>query len=86
MTHNAIHPQDEIKIEMYLEGRNVYTYQGTGFHNIEEVIDACYNASSLTDRSAEDYVFTVTNLTNGTSARYRINAGHHEVILPEERP
>ena len=67
MTHNAIHPQDEIKIEMYLEGQNVYTYQGT-------------------DRSAEDYVFTVTNLTNGTSARYRINAGHHEVILPEERP
>lgn len=33
----------------------------------------------------EDYVYTVTDLTTGTTARYRINAGGHVRILPEER-
>ena len=32
----------------------------------------------------EDYVFRVSDLATGTSARYRVNAGGNLKILPEE--
>lgn len=39
--------------------------------------DAAHNA-------IENYVFTVTDLTSGTSERYRVNAGGHVRLIPEE--
>lgn len=38
------------------------------------------------DNKIENYVFTVTNTTLHTSARYRVNAGGHVRILPEMHP
>lgn len=42
-----------------------------------------YRNSDSGDNEIENYVFTVTNMTLHTSARYRINAGGHVRILPE---
>ena len=84
MKHNAIHPIDDVQEEIYLDGHRIDTYQGSGYHNITEAIDTAYEASDRTNNPADDYVYRVTNLPTGTVARYRINAGDHVVILPEE--
>lgn len=47
-------------------------------------INAAIENSPQADRSPEDYVYRVTDNTDGTSARYRINAGGNVKILPEE--
>lgn len=85
MTHNTIHNADDVMVEIYLDGHKIDTYQGSGYHNIAQAIENAYDGSDRTNNPAEDYVYKITNLTNGTSARYRINAGRHAVILPEER-
>lgn len=49
-------------------------------------VEAAYEGSNATHNPIEDYVWRVTNLSTGTSARYRVDAGGHLRILPEERP
>lgn len=85
MTHNTIHPIDDVKIAIYLDGHKIDTYQGSGFHTLEEAIKNAYEGSDRTNVPDEDYVYEVTNMSSGTHARYRINAGGHVVILPEEQ-
>lgn len=84
MTQNRIHPQDDIHVDLYDEGKKIDAYQGSGYHSVEEAVTAAYEGSSRNNLNIEDYVFRVTNLTTGTSARYRVNAGGHLRILPEE--
>lgn len=84
MTQNRVHPQDDIHVDLYDEGKKIDAYQGSGYHSVEEAVTAAYEGSSRNSLNIEDYVFSVTNLTTGTSARYRVNAGGHLRILPEE--
>lgn len=85
MTVNRIRPADEVMIEIYdPEGRKVDTHEGSGYHTVEEAVRDAYNASAHTPLVPDDYVYRVSDLTHGTSARYRINAGAHVRILPEE--
>ena len=84
MTVNRIHPSDDVLVEMYFDGKKVDTFQGSGFHTVEQAVRNAYDASERPDVNIEDYVYRVTNLADNTSARYRVNAGGNVKILPEE--
>ena len=84
METNRLQLDDRVKVEIYDEGKLIAIYNGSGFHNVTAAILSAYEKSDDTDRSAEDYVFRVTDENTGTSARYRINAGGNVKILPEE--
>ncbi|MBD5347354.1 MAG: hypothetical protein HDR92_09560 [Bacteroides sp.] len=82
---NHLSPSDSVKIEIFTPtGYCISTWQGSGFSNLGEAVTAAYEGSGSLNMPAEDYVYTVTDLTRGTSARYRIDAGGHLRILPEE--
>ncbi len=85
MTQNRIHPINEVMIEIYEEGKKVDTYESSGFHTVEEAVRNAYEGSDRTNNPIEDYVFRVSDLATGTSARYRVNAGGNLKILPEEK-
>lgn len=82
--NNRLEISDNVRIEIFDEKGLVDTCEGKGFHNVESAIDFAYNDSQKTADPIEDYVFRVTDMNTDTSARYRINAGGHVRILPEE--
>lgn len=84
MAVNRIRPIDDILVELYLEGKKVDTYEGSGFHTIDEAVRSAYESSKREYVNIEDYVFRVTNLAEHTSARYRVNAGGNLKLIPEE--
>lgn len=83
MTENRLHPIDDVLVELYFDGKKIDTFQGSGFHTVDEAIHNAYEGSERANVNIEDYVFRVTDLAKGTSARYRINAGGNVKILPE---
>lgn len=80
---NRIKPSDEVKLTVYQNGRAVDSFEGTGFKELDELVTEVFENSNLDDRNREDYVFKVTNISTGTSARYRVNAGGHLKLIPE---
>lgn len=84
MAANRIHPIDDVLVELYLGGKKVDTYEGSGFHTIDEAVRSAYESSKREYVNIEDYVFRVTNLAEHTSARYRVNAGGNLKLIPEE--
>lgn len=84
MTANRLHPEDKVLVEIYSEEKKVDAYEGTGFHNIEQAVQQAYDNSHQATMSIEDYAFRVTNLTDQTTARYRVNAGGNVKVIPEE--
>lgn len=84
MAVNRIRPIDDVLVELYLEGKRVDTYEGSGFHTIDEAVRSAYESSKREYVNIEDYVFRVTNLAEHTSARYRVNAGGNLKLIPEE--
>ena len=68
---------------MYFDGKKIDTFEGSGFHTVDEAVRNAYSGSERANVNIEDYVFRVTNLASGTSGRYRVNAGGNVVILPE---
>ncbi len=85
MENNRIRPIDDVRVEIYELGHKVGAIQRSGFHNVTEAIEAAYLGSRFDLNPIEDYVWRVTNLSTGTSGRYRVNAGGNVKILPEER-
>lgn len=83
MTVNRMHPVDNVVVQMYLDGKETATYQGTGLHNVEEAIRSAYQATDA-PKNIEDCVFRVSDLTDSTSARYRVDAGGIVRLIPEE--
>lgn len=83
MAVNRIRPIDDVLVELYLEGKRVDTYEGSGFHTIDEAVRSAYESSKREYVNIEDYVFRVTNLAEHTSARYRVNAGGNLKLIPE---
>lgn len=84
MAVNRIRPIDDVLVELYLGGKKVDTYEGSGFHTIDEAVRSAYESSKREYVNIEDYVFRVTNLAEHTSARYRVNAGGNLKLIPEE--
>lgn len=85
METNRIHPIDDVLVEIYDGAHRVGAIQRSGFHNVTEAVESAYRRSRATHDPIEDYVWRVTNLTTSTSARYRVNAGGHLRIIPDER-
>jgi hypothetical protein len=55
-------------------------YEGTGFRDIEQAIQAAAEALGADDRDTD--VFKVTDLATGVTSSYRINAhGHVKLIV-----
>lgn len=84
MENNRIHPADDVRVELWFNGKEIDAWQSSGFHTVSQSVRAAYEATDRANLNIEDYIFTVKNLATGTSARYRINAGDHLRILPEE--
>lgn len=82
MTANRIHPADDVLVELYLDGKKVDSYEGSGYHSVEEAIRNSFDGSERANLNIEDYVFRVTNLADNTSARYRVNAGGNVKLIP----
>ena len=85
MTADRLHPDDKVRVDLYLEGKDIGAYEGTGFHTVAEAIHTAFDSSGHTDANIENYVFRVTDLARNTTARYRINAGGNTKLIPEER-
>lgn len=84
MEANRIHIEDKVLVEIYADGRKVDSYEGSGFHDVAQAIQQAYESSEHTGLNIEDYVFRVSNPSDHTSARYRINAGGNVKLIPEE--
>lgn len=54
-------------------------YEGTGFHNIEQAIQAAAEALGVDDYDTD--VFRVTDRTTGVTSTYRINAHGHVKLI-----
>lgn len=80
---NRITPLDDILVNIYEEGKKTDTFQGSGFHTVNEAVRTAFEGSRQ-ENDIEDYVFEVKNLSTGSHARYRVNAGDNLRILPEE--
>lgn len=85
MTADRLHPDDKVRVDLYLEGKDIGAFEGTGFHTVAEAIHKAFDSSGHTGANIEDYVFRVTDLARNTTARYRINAGGNTKLIPEER-
>ncbi|MBO5028518.1 MAG: hypothetical protein J6C59_02775 [Muribaculaceae bacterium] len=83
MIANRLHAADRVLVEIYLEGKEVGSYEGSGFHNVEQAVQDAVRRSGRSVKNIEDYVFRVTDLSDRTSARYRINAGGNLKLIVE---
>lgn len=81
METNRLRPDDKVKVGIECDGRTVGEYTSDGSHNVAEAISRAYEEEDAS-YPAEDCVFTVTDLSKGTSERYRLNAhGHVKLIV-----
>lgn len=83
MEINRIHPIDDVRVDILL-GDKHDVYEGSGFHTVDEAVRNAFDGSSFRNVNIEDCVFTVVDLSHGTSARYRVNSGGHVHLIPEE--
>ena len=83
MESDRLRPEDKVQVKAYEEdGELAAEGEATGFHTVREAIEATYESITDDENKADirDYVFEVSNITTGTSARYRVNA-HGNVKL-----
>lgn len=85
MESDRLRPDNKILVKVYEDtGELAAESKGTGFHTVLEAINATYDSMTDDENKADkdDYVFEVSNLTTGVSARYRINAhGNLKLIV-----
>lgn len=74
---NRLSPTDEVKVIVYADDSTiVYTASLTGCRSVRQAIVRTYDKSAL-PHDDRYYVYRVTNLTTGTSARYRMDANNN---------
>lgn len=80
MDTNRLRTDDKVEVLLeHADGRKE-RYEGTGFHNIEQAIQAAAEALGVDDYDTD--VFRVTDRTTGVTSSYRINAhGHIKLIV-----
>lgn len=42
MMHNRIRPEDQVKIEICFDGKEIDSFSGSGFHTLEDAVDTAY--------------------------------------------
>ncbi|MBD5174148.1 MAG: hypothetical protein HDT08_05915 [Bacteroidales bacterium] len=83
MAINRLYPQDDVRVEIYYDGKLKDAYQGSGYETIEEAVRAAFEGVK-SNANIEDFVYEVKDLTTGTTGRYRVNAGGNVTLLPQE--
>lgn len=83
MANNRLYPQDDVRVELYYDGKLKDAYQGSGYETIEEAVRAAFEGVK-SNANIEDFVYYVRDLTTGTSGKYRVNAGGNITLLPME--
>ena len=83
MAINRLYPQDDVRVEIYYDGKLKDAYQGSGYDTIEEAVRAAFGGVK-SNANIEDFVYEVKDLTTGTTGRYRVNAGGNVTLLPQE--
>lgn len=80
METNRLITDDKVEVMLeHADGRRE-RFEGTGFHNIEQAIEATAKALGVGDYDTD--VFRVTDRTTGVTSSYRINAhGHVKLIV-----
>ncbi len=80
METNRLRTEDCVVVVLeHADGRKE-RYEGTGFHNIGEAIQAAAEALGVDDYDTD--VFQVTDRATGVTSAYRINAhGHLKLIV-----
>lgn len=80
METNRLRTDDKVEVMLeHADGRKE-RYEGTGFHNIEQAIQAAAEALGVDDYDTD--VFRVTDRATGVTSSYRINAhGHVKLIV-----
>lgn len=80
--NNRIKHGDKVKVAIYNEdGKLLGTNTGSDFDNLTDAIETSYTTVLPTAGDIRDYVFEVSNITDGTSERYRLNADEHVRLL-----
>ena len=83
MAINRLYPQDDVRVEIYYDGKLKDAYHGSGYDTIEEAVRAAFEGVK-SNANIEDFVYEVKDLTTGTTGRYRVNAGGNVTLLPQE--
>lgn len=83
-TFDSLKPQDPVSVTIWgPENSRLYQSTNTGYHSVEDAVkEAISNAGLIV--SPEECVYEVTNEDTLVSHCYRINAGGHLVLIPEE--
>ena len=80
METNRLRTEDKVEVMLVHDDGRKEKYEGTGFHNIEQAIQAAAEALNVDDYDTD--VFKVTDRTTGVTSSYRINAhGHVKLIV-----
>lgn len=80
METNRLRTEDKVEVILEHDDGRKEKYEGTGFHNIEQAIQAAAEALNVDDYDTD--VFKVTDLATGVTSSYRINAhGHVKLIV-----
>ena len=80
METNRLRPEDEVEVMLVHSDGRKEKYEGTGFRDIEQAIQAAAEALGIDDYETD--VFRVTDLATGVTTSYRINAhGHVKLIV-----
>lgn len=75
METNRLRTEDKVEVILEHDDGRKEKYEGTGFHNIEQAIQAAAEALNVDDYDTD--VFKVTDRTTGVTSSYRINAHGH---------
>lgn len=86
METNRLHPSDNVEVEMYLPSSGstpVHTCIAKGFHSVENAAQEAWNSLPSPRQPKEMYVYRITNLSTGTTSRYRFNAHGNLRLIAE---
>lgn len=82
MQNNRVRHGDNVEVEIYDEsGKLLGKTSSDNYDSLTDAIETAFTKLLTTAPNIEDYVYRVTNLTTGTSERYRVNAGGHVRLL-----
>ncbi len=80
METNRLRPEDKVEVMLVHSDGRKEKYEGTGFRDIKQAIQAAAEALGIDDYETD--VFRVTDLATGVTTSYRINAhGHVKLIV-----
>lgn len=81
METNRIKNGERVKVLIYNEEEMmVFSTEFTDVNTVSEAVERAYADSALPD-DIRDFVFSVVDMSTGTEASYRVNAGGNVVLI-----